>query len=280
MGSPGTLERDCREHMGDDLVRGRTSGRGSQRSLAACCIVALAMLALVATGTAGSAVASTGGPVTVSNTAELTAAVAHGGVINILPGDYDVASELRIKQASTELRAVTPGSVTIRYVGSAGRPILVDAKNVVIDGVIVTGGDNPWDDGGGGIEVEDDASLTLSRSTITGNSDDRGGGILNEGTIAIVDSTISNNTASIKGGGLLNEGTATVTNSTIEGNTSFWGSGVASFSTINLNHTTIVRNVTTTSSTSYGAVATLERHLQRALLDRGRQPAHERLGGP
>ena len=240
--------------MGDDLVRCRTSGRVSQRSLAACCIVALAMSALVATGTASSAVATTGGPVTVSNTAELTAAVANGGVINIQPGAYDVTSELKIERASTELRAVTPGSVTIRYVGTAGRPIMVDAKNVVIDGVIVTGGNNPWDDGGGGIEVEDDASLTLSRSTITGNSDDRGGGILNEGTIAVVDSTISNNTASIKGGGLLNEGTATVTNSTIEGNTSFWGSGIASFSTINLNHTTIVRNVTTTSSTSYGAL--------------------------
>ena len=243
--------------MGDVLVRGRTSSRASQRSLAACCIVALVMSALVATGTADRAVATAGGPVTVSNTAELTAAVANGGVINILPGDYDVTSELRIKRSSTELRAVTPGSVTIRYVGTAGRPIMVDAKNVVIDGVIVTGGNNPWDDGGGGIEVEDDASLTLSRSTITGNSDDLGGGILNEGTITVVDSTISNNTASIKGGGLLNEGTATVTNSTFDGNTSFWGSAAASFSTINLNHTTIVRNVTTASSTSYGALQRL-----------------------
>jgi hypothetical protein len=243
--------------MGDDLVRGRTSGRASQRSWAACCAVALAVSALVATSADDRADAIAGDPVTVSTTAELTAAIAAGGVIYLASPEFVVDSALQIRKAGTELRAASPGDSTIRFQGSYGRPIEVFARNVVIDGVKVTGGRYPFDDGGGGIEVESGASLTLSRSWVTDNRDDFGGGILNEGTITIVDSTISDNTASLKGGGLLNEGTATVTNSTIEGNTSLWGSGVASFSTINLNHTTIVRNVTTTSSNSYGALQRL-----------------------
>jgi len=185
----------------------------------------------------------------------LLAAVKVGGTITLAPGEFVVTKQIDIRKDGTTLRASSPGKTTIRFSGNTGRPIEVNAKSVTVDGIIVTGGSNPFDDGGGGIEVEGGKSLTLIRSTVTGNKDDRGGGILNEGTITIIDSTISDNEASIKGGGLLNEGTATVTNSTIEGNTSPLGAGITSFSTINLLHATVAKNVSTFSS-----VAGLQRY--------------------
>ncbi len=254
--------------MNDTLsnrVDGRRTGgrRRRHRVIASTCIVALGVGALVATGpaeaTASLPAQTVPSGTAVSNSTELRNAVTNvGGVINLAPGVYDLTSQLEIRRNGTQLRAVEPGNTTLSYTGAANnsksRVLEVWATGVVVDGLKITGGKNPTDDGGGGVEVERGANLTLSRSWVTGNTDSYGGGVFNEGTITIVDSTISGNTASVKGGGLLNEGTATVTNSTIESNTSYWGSAIASFSTINLSHTTIVRNVTTDSSTSLGAL--------------------------
>ncbi len=75
---------------------------------------------------------------------------------------------------------------------------------------------------GGGVRNEG-GSLTLIDSIVTGNTASAsGGGFANVGTSAtltLTNSTISGNTASIGGGGLYNEGTATLTDSTISGNT-------------------------------------------------------------
>ena len=248
-------------------VRGRIRSR--RHVISAVCVTALGLGALVATGPveAVPALAATTPPPTptpdpVTTVEQLRAAVVNnGGVINIAPGTYSLTSQLEIRRSGTQLRAVDPANTILAYTGGASTPksrvLEVWATGVVVDGLKITGGNKPIDDGGGGVEVESGASLTLSRSWVTGNVDDLGGGILNEGTLAIVDSTISGNTASIKGGGLLNDGTATISNSTIEGNTSYWGSAIASFSTINIGHSTIVRNVTTTTSNSYGALQRL-----------------------
>ena len=62
-------------------------------------------------------------------------------------------------------------------------------------------------------------SLTLDDDTIAGNSNDSsGGGILNEGTLTIENSTIADNAAAT-GGGISDEGTLTAVNTTIAGNT-------------------------------------------------------------
>jgi uncharacterized protein YjbI with pentapeptide repeats len=237
--------------------------RPRHRLIAGLCLTALGLSALVATGPAGATSAlpaqATPTGTSVSTSDQLRNAVANiGGVINLAPGVYNLTTQLEIRRNGTQLRAVEPGNTTLAYTGTAStsksRVLEVWATGVVVDGVTITGGKSPTDDGGGGVEVERGANLTLSRSWVTGNTDSYGAGVFNEGTITIVGSTISANTASVKGGGLLNEGTATVTNSTIEGNTSYWGSAIASFNTINLSHTTVVRNVTTDNSTSLGAL--------------------------
>ena len=73
---------------------------------------------------------------------------------------------------------------------------------------------------GGGIENEAGATLIISDSTIAGNTaGGNGGGIDNAGTITITNSTIAGNSATDgHGGGIYNDGNVTVSYSTVEGN--------------------------------------------------------------
>jgi hypothetical protein len=50
-----------------------------------------------------------------------------------------------------------------------------------------------------------------------------GGGVQNFGTLSMVDSTVSGNSAGISGGGLYNFRTATLLNSTVSGNSAVFG---------------------------------------------------------
>ncbi len=248
------------------------AGRSRRAAISVVCLTALGLGALVATGPVEAAPAllatTTPPPPTpnpVTTVEQLRTAIANnGGVINIAPGTYSLTSQLEIRRNGTQLRAVDPTNTTLAYTGGAStsksRVLEVWATGVVVDGLKITGGNNPTDDGGGGVEVESGASLTLSRSWVTGNVDGYGGGVFNEGTLTLVDSTISGNTATVKGGGLLNDRTATVTNSTIEGNRAPLGAGITSFSTISVVHSTIVRNVNSSTSTSSSSVAGLQQY--------------------
>src|SRR5262249_57771320 len=67
--------------------------------------------------------------------------------------------------------------------------------------------------------INQDGTVTLSNSTLSGNSTEYGGGgIENHATLVISNSTFSGNSASF-GGGIFNySGTLTITNSTLSGN--------------------------------------------------------------
>jgi len=73
---------------------------------------------------------------------------------------------------------------------------------------------------GGGVAIDATGSLTLSESTVSGNSSsNEGGGIdVNEGTLTLTNVTVSGNTAVDDGGGILCTGTCTLTNVTVSGN--------------------------------------------------------------
>ena len=91
------------------------------------------------------------------------------------------------------------------------------------------GGLNGYGAGGG---IYNSGTLSITDSTISGNTADegvtvtrygipsQGGGINNTGTLSITDTTFSGNSAS-DGGGIYNSGTATITCSTFSGNTAF-----------------------------------------------------------
>jgi hypothetical protein len=117
--------------------------------------------------------------------------------------------------------------------GNASRVLAVSSpQEATVRNVTITGGNAVT--GGGGIVVGDGAKLTLEHSTVSGNTAAQvGGGISNEGTLRLVNSTVSGNHAGF-GGGIAVSGSlgssvvavATVINSTIAANNATDGGGI------------------------------------------------------
>lgn len=108
-------------------------------------------------------------------------------------------------------------------ISSKGGPI-----TVTMTGLTVQNGLRKGD--AGGINIENDSTLTLNSVVVTNNeAASDGGGIQNQdGTLNLNQSTVSNNTAGDEGGGIYNEGpdTLNVNNSTITGNIAEDGGGI------------------------------------------------------
>lgn len=121
--------------------------------------------------------------------------------------------------------------------------------NVTLDSLTITNG-SAYDGGG----ISNKENLIITNSSITqnvgntgGEGDGVGGGINNsEGTLTLINSTVSENTAFSGGGINNNQGTITIINSTISGNTAIeQGSGINNGglnSTVNITSTTIADN--------------------------------------
>ena len=107
---------------------------------------------------------------------------------------------------------------------------------------------------GGGIF--NGGTLTISDSTISGNSADLGGGIGNRGVLTVSDSTISGNSARVGGGVYsdtdLSSIKTTITNSTISGNSATQrGGGVSNNDGLSvIEHSTITNNTAPNGSGS------------------------------
>ena len=97
--------------------------------------------------------------------------------------------------------------------------------SLFVSGVTVSGA-KFISNGNNGGAFNNSGTLTVSNSTISGNTaTNDGGGINNSGTLTVTNSTISGNTAKY-GGGIKNSGIATVSNSTLSGNNSSFGGGI------------------------------------------------------
>ncbi|MDR2016362.1 MAG: hypothetical protein LBP90_01965 [Burkholderiales bacterium] len=111
---------------------------------------------------------------------------------------------------------------------------------------------NTTDRSGGGIHNDVNATLTLTNSTVSGNTTtDYGGGIFNgvNATLTLTNSTVSDNTAT-DGGGIRNWGEATLTNSTVSGNTANWnGGGILNHSNATL---TLINSTVSGNTASWG----------------------------
>src|SRR4051812_31995007 len=113
--------------------------------------------------------------------------------------------------------------------------------NLTLDHLTLTGGHavqgaGPGPSGAGGALFNNEATVTITHSTVTGNTGEGGGGGIASGTgnngpigsLTIDHSLISNNTAGGGGGGILNHaGTLTVKHSRTTGNTGPGGGGIA-----------------------------------------------------
>jgi hypothetical protein len=102
------------------------------------------------------------------------------------------------------------------------------------------------DRSGGGIA--NDGTLTLTNSTVSDNSATgdhaTGGGIASSGMLTLTDSSVSGNSTDAQGGGIDNtyEGTLTLTRSTVSGNSCAYGCGVVNDGTLTLTHSTVSGN--------------------------------------
>jgi len=98
-------------------------------------------------------------------------------------------------------------------------------------------------------QVDSGAKLTLNKLTVangnaaTPGSPGIGGGILNAGTLTVSNSTLSGNSAGL-GGGIYNQpsGTLTVSNSTLSGNSANFVGGIYNQGTLTVNNSTISSN--------------------------------------
>ena len=92
----------------------------------------------------------------------------------------------------------------------------------------------------GGLYNAHAGKIWISNSTMSDNKASRGGGIVNQGEINIVNSTISGNeTGNGGGGGIMNYWKMNIANSTISGNI---GEGILNFGLARLNSVTITKN--------------------------------------
>jgi predicted outer membrane repeat protein len=181
------------------------------------------------------------------------------------------------------IAAAVPGSTVtfacsgaITLTNDGGGPIIL-SKNLTIDGsgqaVTISGGhsvqvfvvnagasvglnsitiaDGHATNGGG---IDNEGALTVTNSTLTGNSAASvGGGICdcnyNGGTLTITNSTFSHNTAQLDGGGIDNNyhNTLTITDSTFNGNSAaYQGGAINAFGTTTITSTTFSGNTATT----------------------------------
>lgn len=140
-------------------------------------------------------------------------------------GDLDIENNGVLTLTGAGARSTT---IDASGIGERAVQVLTDST-ASISGVTVTGGvessGNYFNTGGGGGGIENDGTLTLTDSTVSGNvaqGGDPGGGIYSSSdatALTLTRDTIVNNKSSGDGGGLdVDAGTLTVSDSTIANN--------------------------------------------------------------
>ncbi len=156
-------------------------------------------------------------------------------------GDLDITGNLAIDGAGAASTIIDGGGIDRVLEVHLGATVLIQSVTVR------NGNAKPSGESGGGLYNQ--GTLTVTNSTVTGNSSNSGGGIASEnGTVSIVRTTISNNVSSYYGG-IWNVGSGaflTLTHSTVSGNItgSFRGGGIVNVAGhVTLNNSTVSGNI-------------------------------------
>jgi hypothetical protein len=173
-----------------------------------------------------------------------------GETIHIGPGTYSEHLEIPGSGSATSLtlQGSDGGGTTInniydpedRAVVKIGPGVMVTIAKLTITEGYAT---QPYEAGG----ITNEGTLTVKNSTIFDNDNEvgsvgGGGGITNVGTLTVKNSTISDNYSSFVGGGIFSEGTMTVTHSTVSENQAFAGGGIWVSGTLSLYDSTVSGN--------------------------------------
>jgi hypothetical protein len=229
----------------------RTGSHGRPRSPRSLLVVGLAAWLVAAVsllGVASAGRASTSANVSCSASGLITAINAAnaggGGTISLASGcTYQLSGvnngnpmtgDNALPVVKTRI-AINGRNTTIAGDGSA-RIFQVDAPNgnLTLNGLTLTGGFNGF---AGGAIFNNEATLTLNGSVVTGNAAPAGGGIASGtnkpgpvGTTTLNNSQVTDNVAfAAGGGGIINHaGTLTLNSSVVSGNSAPGGGGIAS----------------------------------------------------
>ncbi|RMH34716.1 MAG: CSLREA domain-containing protein, partial [Acidobacteria bacterium] len=147
----------------------------------------------------------------------------------------------------------TSGSQKIEISGGGSTRLFEVASggNLTISNLTLKNGNTP---SGGGSGILNNGILTVIDSTLTNNSaSGSGGSIFNAGAIIILNSTIANSSTGSFGGGIFNasSSTATIINSTISNNSApgGFGGGIYNFNAATL---TIINSTVSNNSADFG----------------------------
>ncbi len=210
---------------------------------------------------AGGAVASTGGSLTINGTttlgnnfANLGGAVANLGLLTIDGTTLrDNSADPLEGGAIYTIAPLTLTNATLlsNTTTAAGGGLWSNSTTVIIGTTIIS---NTAGGNGGGVHVESSGSAEIVGTEIVGNSADQGGGIYNQDTLTLTNSTVNENVAEFGGAGLfLLAGTTEINNTQIISNTSESGAGGGIANDSNdpnaLGGTLIIRNSEVSSNT-------------------------------
>jgi predicted outer membrane repeat protein len=144
------------------------------------------------------------------------------GTITLTSGALTITKDITI---------AGPGSNVITVSGNHASQVfkIAPTVTVTISGLTIADGSSTGSPGGG---IDNEGTLLVSNSTISGNfASPRGGGIYNSstGTLQLSNSIDTGNSTTNAGGGIFNEGAVTVSNCTLSGNGSTDADGGAIF---------------------------------------------------
>jgi CSLREA domain-containing protein len=132
-----------------------------------------------------------------------------GGTIALSSGELTIAVDTADPDLTIEGDLNDDGApdITVDAQDSSRVFFIATGADATSQGLVITGG------------IENFGTLTVTGSTISGNSAaNTGGGIDNRGTLTVADSTISGNSGG-EGGGISNAGVATIKSTIVAGNT-------------------------------------------------------------
>src|SRR5947208_7235931 len=170
-----------------------------------------------------------------ANDSDTIDATGISGAISLISGELLVNKSVAINGAGADVLAVDGNTVSrvfqIRFPG----------ETVAISGFTVRNGHAG--NAGGGIDNENNATLTITNCTISGNVAGLGGGTFNNGMLTITSTTISDNFSS-NGGAVYNSGGCilTITNSTVSGNSASSGGGIFNIAAFAITNSTFSGN--------------------------------------
>ncbi len=163
--------------------------------------------------------------------------------IELAAGTYAITSEITIDDTETgPLTLAGPLGTTPAAVLSGAGLSVTGTTPVVLQDLEVTGG------GAGGVSTASASTVTITGSTITGNTSQvHGGGIANGGTMTITGSIVSNNRSTddnTGGGGIFNNGAMAITGTVVSDNTAPQGpgGGITNDGTMTITSSTVAGN--------------------------------------